>query len=85
MVSDTELETDVVAIVKVAEVAPVGTVTIAGTVSTALLDDRLTTEPPVGAADESVTVPVDDDPPNTTLGDTARPARIAGWIVSTAV
>ena len=43
---------------KVAEVAPAATVTEAGTVSAALLSDRETREPPVGAALLSVTVQV---------------------------
>ena len=42
--------------VKVAEVAAAGTVTDAGTDKVALLEDRVTTVPPVGAALDSVTV-----------------------------
>jgi hypothetical protein len=43
---------------KVAEVAPAATVTEAGTVNAALLSDRVTTAPPVGAALLRVTVQV---------------------------
>jgi hypothetical protein len=72
------LVTAVVVIVKVAEVAPAGTVTVAGTVAAELLDERFTTEPPVGAAFESVTVPVVLLPPTITFGLIERPERIVG-------
>ena len=52
------LLTAVVVALKVAEVAAAATVTDAGTVSVALLLDRLTLAPPVGAAWGSVTVQV---------------------------
>src|SRR5512137_2743438 len=60
--------TEVVATVKVAVVAPARTVTDAGTVADALLEERVTARPPVGAAAERVTVPVEDDPPVTEAG-----------------
>ena len=63
-----ELETADVVIVKVADVFPAVTVTEAGRVALGLLDDRLTTSPPVGEGAPSVTVPVDEDPPVTEAG-----------------
>jgi len=53
-----------VVIVNVTDVAPAGTVTLAGTVPTVVgLDARTMTAPPVGAARVSVTVPVTATPP----------------------
>ncbi len=53
-----------VVIVNVTDVAPVGTVTLAGTVPTVVgLDARTMTAPPVGAARVRVTVPVTATPP----------------------
>jgi len=49
--------TDVVVIVNVALVAPEATVTLLGTLAEELLLDKLTTEPPDGAAALRVTVP----------------------------
>jgi hypothetical protein len=55
--------------VKVALVAPAGTVTLAGTVAAdVLLLVSATTAPPVGAALLSATVPVEDIPPTTVVG-----------------
>jgi hypothetical protein len=55
---------------KVAALAPAGTVTLAGTVATeVLLLARLTRTPPVGAGPLSVTVPCDEAPDRTVLGD----------------
>jgi hypothetical protein len=48
--------------VKLAEVAPAGTVTEAGTGSAVLLEDSAMTLPPAGAAAVSVTVHVVDAP-----------------------
>jgi hypothetical protein len=56
----------------VAEVAPAATVTEAGTVSEALLSERATTLPPVGAAWFRVTVQVVDAPEFTLVGLQAR-------------
>jgi len=54
---------------KAALVAPAGTVTLAGTVATAvLLLESVTAAPPDGAADVRVTVPVDEAPPVTLAG-----------------
>ena len=47
--------------------------------------DRATEVPPVGAAPESVTVPVDGLPPKTEVGFKLTETRVAGVIVSVAV
>ena len=70
--------TTVVLTVKIALVAPARTVTLAGTVATAvLLLERDTTAPPVGAGPLSVTVPVEGVPPMTLLGFTVSEVRLA--------
>jgi len=67
--SAVEAVTDVVVMVKVALVVPAATVTLAGTVATAVFALlRPTTAPPVGAAAVSVTVPCDELPPTTEVG-----------------
>lgn len=53
--------------VKVALLLPPGTVTLAGTLAAPLLLERVTCAPPVGAGPLSVTVPVEDCTPPTTL------------------
>jgi len=60
--------TDVVSTTKVTVVCPEGTVAEADTVAAALPVERATTVPPVGAAPESVIVPVEDAPPITAAG-----------------
>ena len=82
-----EVVTAFVETVKVALVEPAGTVTLAGTVATAVLPlDRVTTAPPAGAAPLNVTVPCDDPPPVTVDGfSVSEEAVIAGTTVSVAV
>ena len=70
IVTATEVLTGTVVIAKVAVVAPAATVTLPGIVTDELLDDSFTTIPPVGAFPLSVTVPVEDAPPTTDVGET---------------
>jgi len=70
IVTGVEDETTKVVTVKVFVVVPAATVTLAGTVATAVLElERVTTAPPVGAAPLRVTVPVDELPPTTVVGE----------------
>jgi len=64
--------TDGVEIGNVALAAPAGTVMLAGTVAAALELKSCTGAPPLGAALWRVTVPVDEVPPFTIVGDTVR-------------
>ena len=67
-------DTVVVVIVKLTEVAPAATVTLAGTCAAAmLLLVSVTAAPPAGAGPVSFTVPVEELPPTTELGLTVRP------------
>jgi hypothetical protein len=70
MVTDVEAVTALVVTVKVALVAPAGTITLEGTCPAAvLLLESATCAPPDGAAPLSVTVPVEDsEPPTTVVG-----------------
>lgn len=72
--------------VNVADVAPAGTVTEAGTCATPVrLLVSVTTVPPAGAGPVSVTVPVDGVPPRTLLGLRTTDAATGAWIVKVAV
>ncbi len=57
---------------KVALVAPAGTITLEGTLAAPLLLDSATCAPPAGAGPLSVTVPLEDAPPITLVGFSAR-------------
>ena len=88
IVTEVDVVTEVVAIAKVAPVAPCVTDTLAGTVAAALLLDRETAKPPAGAGDVSVTVPCDEAPPVTLAGltatvesDTAADGVTVSWAV----
>ena len=85
MVADAVLATAVVVTVKVAVVAPAATVTLAGTVAAALLLDKPTDSPPVGAALPKVTVPVDEVPPVTAVGLNVTDETTGGFTVNDAV
>lgn len=72
--------------VNVTDVAPAGTVTEVGTVAVGMLElERKTGTPPVGAAAEIVTVPVEGFPPTTVAGASARPVGRGAVAVSVAL
>ena len=76
MVTEVDAVTELVLTVKVAVVAPAGTVTLAGTVAMlVLLLESDTTVPPLGADALSVTVPVEELPPVTLVG--LRPSEVS--------
>lgn len=78
-VTDVAALTCDVGMVKFVLPTPPGTVTVAGTAATALwLLDSDTTTPPDGAAEVSVTVPVDDEPPTVDDGFTVSALNVAG-------
>ena len=75
-----------VVIVKVADVAPAATVTLAGTVPMVVDDDaRVTTAPPIGAALVRVTVPVTVLPPVTAVTTVVRLDKTAAGGVTVMV
>ena len=76
--------TAVVVTVKLTVVAPAGTVTLAGVEALEVLEARLTIVPPDGAGPPSVTVPVEDNPPTTVVGEREKPTRVGGLMVSVA-
>jgi hypothetical protein len=79
-------DTGVVVTVKVAELAPASTVTVAGTVATSvLLLLRLTVKPSAWAGPLSVTVPVAVPPPVTEVGSSVKPVSDGGLTVTEAL
>jgi len=72
-IDDTKVrdETGVVVIANVPDVEPPGIVSVAGTVAAALLEVSVATKPPVGAGPVSVTVPVEEFPPTSEVGERA--------------
>ena len=81
------LDTVAAVAVKFAVVAPAVTVTEAGTVNAALLEESPTEAPLVNAARESVTVQVDVAPGTTELGEhtSVETAGVGGATVTEAV
>jgi hypothetical protein len=76
---DVEIRTMDVSIVKLALLAPAGTVTLEGTLAAPLLLDSATVAPPAGAALVSVSVPVEDcRPPTTFEGLSVNEDRVGG-------
>jgi len=85
IVTGVAVATPLVVIENVPVVEPAGTVTEAGGVALLELEVRLIVAPPVGAAADSVTVPVADVPPVTEAGATVRPVSCAETIDRVAV
>jgi hypothetical protein len=80
------LGTVLVVTVKVAVVAPAGTVTLDGTVAArVLLLESLTVVPFVGAAPLRVTVPVDGLPPTTVDGPKLNEVKLGGVMANVVV
>ena len=77
MVTEVDAATALVVTVKVALVAPAGTVTLEGTLAAAiLLLESVTWAPPAGAGPLRITVPVEDcTPPTTLVGFSASEER----------
>ena len=75
MVTAVDVATALVVTLKLALVAPAGTVTLAGTAAAGLLLESVTCAPPAGAAKLSVTVPLAEAPP----------VRLAGLTVSAVI
>lgn len=74
--------TALVPMLKLALVAPAGTVTVAGTEAAPLLSESATCAPPAGAGPFSVTVPVTAVPPVTLAGLTFSAETAGGSTVS---
>jgi hypothetical protein len=74
----------VVVTVNVPVVLPAATVTEAGTVAAALLLDKVTEMPPVGAALLKVTVPVDEAPRATLAGLRETDERAVDTVIARA-
>ena len=83
-VTEVEVATPLVVIVKVAVRFPPVTVTLDGVVADVLLSDKVTTVPPEGAGPLNVTVPVDELPPTTLVGLIVTELSVAGLIVNPA-
>lgn len=77
--------TEVVVIVKVAVVLPDATVTLVGSTALELLDDSVTVVPLPGAGAPSVTVPVEEFPPTTEVGDTVTLTKVGAVTVNGAL
>jgi len=74
-----ELKLELAVMVKLAFVAPAGTVTELGTVATEVVAEfSVTTMPPVGAAAERNTQPVEVPPTAIALGLIVRAVRFSG-------
>jgi hypothetical protein len=84
-VAEVDTRTIDVFTVKVALLLPPGTVTLAGTLAAPLLLERVTCAPPAGAGPLSVTVPVEDcTPPTTLVGFNVSEETVGGVTVSDA-
>jgi hypothetical protein len=84
-VAEVDTRTIDVFTVKVALLLPPGTVTLAGTLAAPLLLERVTCAPPAGAGPLSVTVPIEDcTPPTTLVGFNVSEETVGGVTVSDA-
>jgi len=85
IVAEVDTRTIDVFTVKVALLLPAGTVTLAGTLAAPLPLERVTCAPPAGAGPLSVTVPVEDcTPPTTLVGFSVSEETVGGVTVSAA-
>jgi hypothetical protein len=78
IVAEAEMRTKDVLTVKVALVAPAGTITLEGTLAALLLLERKTSAPPAGAGPVRATVPVEDWPPKTFTGSSVSEETVGG-------
>jgi hypothetical protein len=86
IVAEVDITTIDVLTVKVALALPAGMVTMDGTLAAPLLLESMTCAPPAGAGPLSVTVPVENcTPPTTLVGFSVSEATIGGFTVSEAV
>ena len=67
--------------VKLAEIAPSGTVMLAGTLAAPLLRESITSAPPAGAGPLSVSVACEVWPPITFVGFSCNEARVGRGVV----
>src|SRR5207302_6483316 len=85
IVAEVDTRTIDVFTVKVALLLPAGTVTMAGTLAAPLPLERVTCAPPAGAGPLSVTVPVEDcTPPTTLVGFSVSEETVGGGAVGEA-
>lgn len=85
IVAEVDMRTIDVFTVKLVLLLPAGTVTLEGTLADPALLERLTTAPPAGAGPLSVTVPVEDcRPPTTLVGLRVSEETVGGVTVSEA-
>ena len=70
-----------VVIVNSAVVAPAATVTLDGVNATGSLDDKLIAEPPGPAGTLKVTVPIEEVPPTTDVGESVKLLKTAGGVM----
>jgi len=86
IVAEVDMRTIDVLTVKVALALPAGTVTVNGTLAAPLPLESMTCAPPAGAGPLSVTVPMEDcKPPTTLVGFSVSEATVGGFTVSEAV